>query len=397
MPGSDQVRLLLVEDVPQVAQYVRGLLNAQTQVRLVDVIADGSAALSHIVEQRPDVVVVDGLLQGRVRGMQLVRQLHDSDIGVPVIVLTVPQHPLAADPSKGIDEVLSMPFNGYDLMSRIIGVHKQAMAESAHGASRVVSVFSPKGGVGKTTIAFNLAAAATKLGVKTVLVDGSIQFADIRALLRVSDNAPSILDLPTDRISETDLEEVLYHDPSGVEVLLAPPRVEMSEMVLARDVEKTLSLLRRLYDFIVVDTGVSLDEVTLGMLDHADTILQIVTYDGTTLRNTTAVLEAFRKIGYPIEKIRFLLNRADATAGVDVNEVRQVIGREPEFRLRSEGQVVGPASNQGQPFVIASPDAGVSRDLFAIAEQLSGTGRQVEAAASRAGLLGRRQQAVGAR
>jgi len=385
MPSADQVRLLLVEDVPQVAQYVRGLLNAQTQVRLVDVVADGSAAIGHIIEQRPDVVVIDGLLQGRVRGMQLVRQLHESDMGIPVIVLTVPQHPLAPDPSKGIDEVLSMPFNGYDLMSRVIAVNKAAVAAAEHGPSQIVAVFSPKGGTGKTTIAFNLACAAVALGVRTVLVDGSIQFADIRALLRAPDNSPSILDLPTDRISETDLAEVLFHDQSGLEILLAPPRVEMSEMVIARDVDKTLSLLRRLFDFIVIDTGVNLDEVTLGFLEHADTILQIVTYDATTLRNTGAVIEAFKKIGLPVEKIQFLLNRADAAAGIDPVDVRTVLGRDPDFRLRSEGPVVGPASNQGRAFVLSDPDAGVSRDLVAMARELvdSTLGGTARAAAGR--------------
>jgi pilus assembly protein CpaE len=241
---------------------------------------------------------------------------------------------------------------------------------SDKGPSQIVAIFAPKGGVGRTTIAFNLAAAAATLGVRTVLVDGSIQFADIRALLRVQDDAPSMLDLPTDRISETDLSEVLYHDASGVEILLAPPRVEQSEMVLARDVEKTLSLLRRLFDLIVVDTGVNLDEVTLGLLDQADTILQIVTYDATTLRNTAAVTEAFRKIGYPIDKIRYLVNRADAAAGIDPADLKQVIGREPEYRMRSEGQIVGPASNQGRPFVLSDPDAGVSRDLMAIARDI---------------------------
>ncbi|HEX8026246.1 MAG TPA: AAA family ATPase [Candidatus Limnocylindrales bacterium] len=394
MPGSDAVRLLLVEDVPQVAQYVRGLLNAQSQVRLVDVIADGGSAFGHIVQQRPDVVVVDGLLQGRVRGMQLVRQLHESDLGLPVIVLTVPQHPLSPDPSKGIHEVLSMPFNGYDLMSKVIAVNKAAVAAAEHGPSRVVSVFAPKGGVGKTTIAYNLAAAAATLGVRTCLVDGSIQFADVRALLRVPDNAPSMLDLPTDRISETDISEVLHHDPSGVEILLAPPRVEMAEMVLARDVEKTLSLLRRLFDIVIVDTGVALDEVTLSLLDQADVILQIITFDGTTLRNTAAVLDAFRKIGYPVERIRYLLNRADSSGGIDPADIRSVIGRDPEYRLRSEGQIVGPASNQGRPFVTADPDAGVSRDLTAIARDLVGDAAPQQARAG--GLLGR-QAAVAAR
>src|SRR5215211_1945821 len=141
MSPSDQVRLLLVEDVPQVAQYVRGLLNAQSHVRLVDVITDGSRAVSQIAEQRPDVVVVDGLLQGRTRGMALVRQLHESDLGVPAIVLTVPQHPISRDPKKGIHEVLSMPFNGYDLISRVVAVNKAAVEAAEHGPSRIVTVF----------------------------------------------------------------------------------------------------------------------------------------------------------------------------------------------------------------------------------------------------------------
>jgi len=370
MASSDQVRLLLVEDVPQVAQYVRGLLNAQTQVRLVDVIADGSQAVSQIVEQRPDVVVIDGLLQGRLRGMALVQHLHETDLGIPVIVLTVPQHPVTADPEKGVHDVLAMPFNGYDLISRVITVHKAALAAAEHGPSRVIAVFAPKGGVGRTTIAFNLAVATAGLGVRTALVDGSIQFGDIRALLRVPDSAPSMLDLPTDRVSETDLGDVLWRDASGVDILLAPPRVEQSEMVLARDLEKTLSLLRRLYELIVVDTGVALDEVTLALLDQADTILQIVTYDATTIRNTASMAEAFKKIGYPTEKIRYLLNRADATAGIDPADLRRVLGRDPDHRIRSEGPVVGPASNQGLPFVTSSPNAGVSGDMITVARDL---------------------------
>src|SRR5215212_8681186 len=128
MASGDQIRLLLVEDVPEVAQYVRGLLNAQSQVRLVDICADGTQVEARISEHRPDVIVVDALLQGRLRGMQLVKQLHDMKSGVPVIVLTVPQNPVSVDADKGIDEVLSMPFNGYDLITRIAGVHKSATA-----------------------------------------------------------------------------------------------------------------------------------------------------------------------------------------------------------------------------------------------------------------------------
>ena len=372
MASGDQIRLLLVEDVPQVAQYVRGLLNAQSQVRLVDIVSDGMVVSERIAEHRPDVVVVDALLQGRLRGMPLVKQLHEAKVGVPVIVLTVPQNPVNVDPAKGIDAVLSMPFNGYDLITRIANVHKAATALTEKAPSRLVVVFAPKGGVGKSTIAFNLGVAASGIGLRTALVDGSIQFGDLRGLLRSPRDAPSMLDLPTDRISESDLAEVLWRGPADVDVLLAPPRIEMAEMVLIRDVEKTLSLLRRLYDLVIVDTGVGLDELTLALLDQADTILEIVTYDATTIRNTIAMSETFQKIGYPPSKVQYLVNRGDAPAGIDPNDLRVALGREPEFKIRSEGQIVGPASNQGLPFVTTDPAAGVSRDVIEVAQKLFG-------------------------
>ena len=368
---SDQVRLLLVEDVPQVAQYVRGLLNAQTQIRLVDVISDGRQAMAQLADQRPDVIVVDALLQGRVKGMNLVRDLHASGLGIPVVVLTVPQHPVAADPSHGVADVLSMPFNGYDLITKVVGIHRARAIGTDHGPSRMVTVFAPKGGVGKTTLAFNLAVAAATLGSRTVLVDGSIQFADVRSLLRLPDTTPSMLDLPTDRVAEMDLEEVLWRDASGIDVLLAPPRVELAEMVLARDLEKTISLLRRLYDLIVVDTGVALGDVTLSLLDQADMILEIVTYDGTTIRNTLAMADTFAKIGYPPAKLRYLVNRADAAAGVDPADLVKRLGREPDFRVRSEGHVVVAAGNRGEAFILSAPEAGVTNDVLGVARRIA--------------------------
>ena len=386
MASADQIRLLLVEDVPQVAQYVRGLLSAQGRVRLVDIVADGSIVPARINEHRPDVIVIDALLQGRLRGMQLVKMLHDNDVGVPVIVMTVPQNPVNADPDKGIAQVLSMPFNGYDLMSTITGVHRTAAAATDHGPSKLIVVFAPKGGVGKTTIAFNLGAAASGLGLRTALIDGSIQFGDLRGLLRAPRDAPSMLDLPTDRISETDLADVVWHGPANLHVLLAPPRIEMAEMVLIRDIEKTISLMRRLYDLVIVDTGVGLDELTLALLDQADTILELVTYDATTIRNTIAMAETFQKIGYPPSKVRYLVNRADSAAGIDPADLRTALGREPEYRIRSEGQVVGPASNQGAPYVIAEPGANVSRDTVEVARALFGVAAAPEGARRRPAL-----------
>ena len=144
MSSNDQTRLLIVEDVPQVASYIRGLLNAQAHVKLLDVLSEGAKAPAQIQQLRPDVVLVDALLQGRVKGPQLVEQIRESKLGVPVIVLTVPQTPIEPDPEHGIHGVLTMPFSGFDLITRIAQVRKDFAASADHVGSRVVSVFAPK-------------------------------------------------------------------------------------------------------------------------------------------------------------------------------------------------------------------------------------------------------------
>ena len=383
MASIDQTRLLIVEDVPQVAQYIRGLLNAQAHVKLLDVISEGAKAPAQIQQLRPDVVLVDALLQGRVKGPQLVQQILESGMGVPVIVLTVPQTPVEVNVEAGIHGVLTMPFSGFDLMTRIAQVRKDYTVNADQGGSRVVSVFAPKGGVGKTTLAFNLAVAFGQLGQRTVLIDGSLQFGDLRSLLKVPADSPSILDLPTDRIAESDLSDVLWRDPSGIDILLAPPRIEMAEMVTTRDVDKTLSLLRRIYGAIVIDLSSHLNDVSLSFLDSSDTVLEIVTYDSTTIHNTIAMADTFRAIGYPAAKVRYLVNRADSHGGIDPLDLERALGRVPEHRVVSDGRLVVQANNEGVPFVLAEPDAQISKDVAQVASELLGQ-VAVAAAAGRA-------------
>ena len=375
MASSDQARLLLVEDVPQVAQYIRGLLNSQSSVKLLDVMTDGSKVIPQIQQLRPDVILIDSLLQGKVKGLQLVEQIHEANLNVPVIVLTVPQNPVATNVEAGIHGVLSMPFSGFDLLTRINAVRREFETTTTVGASRIFSVFAPKGGVGKTTLAFNIAVAMGEHGQRTVLIDGSLQFGDLRALLKVPVDAPSILDLPTDRVAESDLQDVLWRDPSGIDILLAPPRVEMAEMITTRDVDKVLSLLRRVYAAIVIDMSSYLNDINLAFLDASDVIIEIVTYDSTTIHNTVAIADTFRSIGYPASKVRYLVNRADSPGGIDPHDLERALGRVPEHRVVSDGMLVVQSNNEGVPFVLASPDAAISKDLMRIASELLNAGR----------------------
>ncbi len=380
--AGEQIRLLVVEDVPQVASHVRSLLNAQSQIKMLDVVTAGDRAAAAVSEIRPDVVIVDALLQGRVSGQQVADQIRQAEPHVGVIMLTVPQNPVREDPEHGIDAVLKMPFTGFDLTTLIRKVGESRAVESSRSGSLVVSLFSPKGGVGRTTLAYNLAVALGQ-DHKVCLVDGSMQFSDLRGLLRVPAVAPSIVNLPTDRIREQDLADVTWRDPSGIDILLAPPRVEMAEMVTTRDVEKVLSMLRQLYEFVIIDTRAALSDDVLVFLDAADIILQILTYDSMAIRSLAMSAETFTAIGYAPSKLMTVLNRSDASGGFDKADVEQALGSRIDFEIVSDGRLVLGANNEGIAFVSSAPDSPIAQGVRRIADSLAALQRERSPALAR--------------
>jgi pilus assembly protein CpaE len=371
--APNQIRLLLVEDVAQVAQYVRSLLNTQAQVKLLDIVEDGRHVPEQVHELRPDMLVIDALLRGRVGGLDLITQLRRSDVNLPIVVLTVPQKPIRVTPEMGLVRIISMPFSGYEFMNAIQEIHAEHRAQAPESMSRLYTIFGAKGGVGGTTLAFNLAAAVAQSDwAKVALLDGSLQFGDLRALLRVPETAPSVVDLPTDAIQKKDLADIVWRDPSGVDLFLAPPRVEMSEMITARDMEKLLLLLRRVYNVVIIDTPASVNDIVLSYFDNSDQVIQVVSYESATLYQSRAMAITLHAMGFPAEKVRYLVNRADSLGGLPPDAISQFLGREPDFRVVSDGRLVVEANNRGQPFVLAMPEAPISRNVAEIAHQMMG-------------------------
>jgi pilus assembly protein CpaE len=346
------------------------MLQAQNQIKMLDVVTAGDRALTSVGEMKPDVVIVDALLQGRVSGQQVAQQIRQSEPQVGIIMLTVPQNPVKESKERGVDAVLTMPFSGFDLTTMVRKVGEARSAESARSSSLVVSLFSPKGGVGRTTLAYNIAVALGQRH-KVCLIDGSLQFSDLRGLLRVPAVAPSIVNLPTDRIREQDLADIMWRDPSGIDILLAPPRVEMAEMVTTRDVEKVLSLLRQLYEFVIIDTRAALSEDVLVFLDSADLILQVLSYDSMAIRSLAMSAETFAAIGYPSSKLATILNRADAAGGFDTKDVEQALGNRIDFEVVSDGRLVLASNNEGIAFVSSSPESQIAQDVGQIANALA--------------------------
>ena len=370
--SSAQIRLLLVEDVGQVARYIRGVLNAQSNVKLLDVVTDGSTVVEQIREQQPDVLVVDALLTGKLNGLQVAELVRQSGLDLPIIALTVPQKPVAVGNGMGVVRVLSMPFSGFDFMSTLQQVTAEHRATSPEALSRTIAVYGAKGGVGTSTMAYNLAVGMARPRVHRVaLIDGSMQFGDLRALLQVPPTSRSMVDLPTDHLTQAEIAEVMYSDANSVDILLAPPRVEDAEMITVRDFEKILSLVRRMYNIVVIDTPTSVSDLTLAYFDSADTIVQVVTGEVSTLRQSAIMAATFSAIGFPPEKVRYLLNRANAAGSVDDSTVRQYLGRVPEMHVANDGKLVREANNRAQSVIAASPQSNVAHDLMHAARALT--------------------------
>ncbi len=371
-PQSDaQIRLLLVEDMPQVAQYIRNLLDAQTRIKLLEVVTDGATVAEQVREHQPDVLIVDALLQGKINGLQVAADMRDQGMDVPIICLTVPQKPIAIGDGMGETRVLAMPFSGFDFMHLLEQMHTEHKARAPEAVSRVYAMFGAKGGVGTTTLAYNIGAALVAQGLTVALIDGSLQFGDVRNLLRIPDDTASIVNLPTNRVQRADLQEVMYRDKSGVEVLFAPPRIELAEMVTVRDLERLISLMRKIYNVVIIDTATTVDDTLLAYLDASDEIIQVVTYEWPSLHRARAMTDTLNAINYPTSRVRYLANRADSKGGMARDDVVKLLGRLPDFEVVSDGILVLDANNRGEPFITLAPKQQITGDVISIAKALA--------------------------
>jgi len=239
----------------------------------------------------------------------------------------------------------------------------------------VVSLFSPKGGVGRTTIAVNLAVAAATLGKRVALVDAAFQFGDVGVLLNMNPRNKSIADLAAELDSgePESLDTFMVNHSSGIRVLLAPPKPEQAELIGPASVRKVIERLRGDHDLVVVDCPATFNESTIAVLDESDLVLTLLTLEITSVKNMRLFLEVAEQLGYAKDKIRLLLNRADSTLGIRVADVEHSIGRKVDHTVVSDGRSVVYALNRGVPFFLSNREAQVSQDILRLAQAVVGS------------------------
>jgi len=389
---TDKIRVLIVDDIPETRDHLSKLLGFETDVEVVGVAASGAEALEMAARLLPDVVLMD-INMPEMDGIATTELLTARVPTTAVVMMSVQGEAdyLRRSMLAGAREFLVKPFSSDELTASIRQVHarereKQGRMAPAVAAARaaaldgepgrVVAVFSPKGGVGRTTIAVNLAvAAAGEPEGEVVLVDGSFQFGDVGVLLNLNPRSKSIADLVPELESGGEpesLDTFLIAHSSGVRVLLAPPSPEMAELVTASAVRQVLDVLRRRAGLVIVDCASSFSDATLAVLDVADVIVTVLTLEITSIKNMRLFLEVADQLGYPPEKMELLLNRADSALGIRVADVEHSIGRKVDHTIVSDGRSVVYALNRGVPFLVSNREAQVSQDILRLARALRG-------------------------
>lgn len=361
--------VLLIEDLAQVAEHLKGLLAREPEVQLAGVQSQAEAGIAQVTTERPDVVMVDALMQGKLTGFDVAKRIRSASPGTRVVMVTVPQKPVAPKPDEGVDAVFVLP-GGANELAAALGVGGKAAAKK-DSKGQMVAVYSPKGGTGKTTIAVNLACTLRRNGASVALVDGVMQFGSVRHMFEVPPGQRSIVDLPAGAAMRTSINESLWEGPGGVAVMLAPPRPEEADLVAPAEIANAMSLLAETHDYVVVDTPPRLSEDTLAILDAANVILLVVTYMGATVANSRAAVDTFDALGYKAQKpILLVINQSDMAGGMSKGGLEHALGLAAIGEIPGDWKSVSEANNRHQPVVLSNPGSPVSQAVNRLAMAL---------------------------
>jgi pilus assembly protein CpaE len=346
----------------------------------VHVASDGQAGVEMAASLEPDLILMDVAMPA-LDGYAATQQIRANESGrrVPIIMLTA-----EADVEQrvkglraGADDDIVKPFHPLELIARIKALLARTGGGQARKASaeptalgRLICFYGAKGGVGTTTLAINTAIALQRNKRRVALMDANLQLGDERVFLDLSLDSPSIVNA----ISEPDLDADLFkklmvRHHSGIELLLAPPNPEQADIVVERQrthpesMSNILRLLRRTYDYTLVDMSKTIDDFNLQLFDEADIIYVVMTADLSCLKNVRLVLETMDSLGYERGKAQLVLNRSNAYTGINVDNAESALGRKIDHQVINEYRGAISALNSGEPFMSSRPDGPLGQNV----------------------------------
>ncbi len=396
MADGEKIRILIVDDIADTRENLAKLIGFEPDMEVAATAGGGQEAVNMAKQHRPHVILMD-INMPDMDGITATEIISNTVPESPIIMMSVQgeQDYLRRSMLAGAREFLVKPFSADELINSIRHVHELEKVRRARYApvapapvaggpavaagtgretGKIITFFSPKGGVGRTTISTNLAVALHQLtGKPVVLVDGSLPFGDIAVILNMSPKAKTIADLiGSFETADSDVvESILVQHSTGIKVMLAPPTPESTELITGAHMKHVLELLRERYAYIVVDTWPSFQEQVITMLDVADVILTLMTLEITSLKNVRVFMDVVEKLGYDDAKVQLVANRNDSSGGIKASDVEASLGRKIPHTIVSDGRTLVLAVNRGVPFVISHRDSQVAKDIFALAQKVA--------------------------
>jgi len=391
------IRILLVDDKVELRQNIRRLLSFEDAIEIVGEASNGQEAIEAARKTRPDLILMD-INMPVMDGIQATEFISLEMPEITIIMMSVQgeQEYIRKAMKAGARDFLVKPFSNDDLIDTIKSVYRadmrrrtmhqpapgaapaqqQAPAQQAGGGEarqgEIITVFSTKGGVGKTTIVLNLAIALKKLtGKRICVVDCDLQFGDIAIMLNLAPQKTltNLVEEPPPWTPELVEEYVTHHEISGVDVLLGPSKPEYAETVQGEHIEQTLTLLKERYDYVFVDTSPLFRNTELSILDLSAVILVIVSLELSAIKNIKLCLELLNNLNYNPEKIKLVLNRGyPPMGGIEVNDVQNGLRREVISLIPSAGKEVVSSLNKGTPFMLTDSSSDLAKSFYKLAE-----------------------------
>jgi len=337
-------------------------------------------ALEQIKRQLPHLVIVDVVLPA-MNGLELCRTIRQNPAThfIPIIILSGGgMADKIAGFEAGVDDYMVKPFETQELVYRVknlltrnVQVATQATQKQTT-RGKIITVFAPKGGVGKTTVAINLAVALKKSsGKQVVILDADFCFGMVGVNLNLSSTRTiQVLAENFAGLDEELVHQVLISHESGISVLLCPMYPEDADKITSALVESTVDILSQTNSYVVVDCHNSYDERTLVLLDKSDIILLVITPEIGTLMSTKHYLELVERLAMHPEKIQLVLNRFNSKVGYDKVNIERALKINVKYSLVSGGREVVMSANKGIPLVTQSPKHPFSRGIFNIANHI---------------------------
>jgi MinD-like ATPase involved in chromosome partitioning or flagellar assembly len=268
----------------------------------------------------------------------------------------------------GASDVLVLPQPAETV---VFALQKAARSNSSTAKGKVLTVFSPKGGSGKTVLATNIAVATAQAGTETLLVDLDLQFGDAALASGVTPRA-TIADLAGSS-GEIDAEKVRAFVSNAQQprlgLLAAPPRPEDAQILGQRELKAVLVSARSVYGAVVIDTGPLFDAAMLAALDCSDHLVVVCNPEITSLKNVRIGLETIDRLGFPRDRVSVVVNRVGAPGGVVRREIEGALEVDIAFELPDDPAVPA-ALNRAVPAVLADSGGRFSREIAKLAGAL---------------------------